>query len=392
MLKKIICRIFLFIKTKQINHNKIPSLIKIRATSVKTFFHSSAYSFGNSGDLLLPVVLRDLFNISLNGINWKGNHVHTSINSKSLSRINSCDALVIGGGGLFLSDTNPNSLSGWQWSCSIEHLKKINTPIILFAVGYNRFRDQEEFNDVFKKHIALTVEKAAFIGIRNHGSINNLKNYLPHELHNKLVFQPCMTTLISRIYPNLFDFNNKQDFISINCAFDRSSLRLGNKSDSIKKAIANVVKKLSEKYAIRYYSHMETDKQILKEFDELGINYRVINLQYKSASEIIRLYSSPKLAIGMRGHAQMIPFGCQTPIVSIVSHNKMQWFLNDINHPEWGSDVLSDNFENELFDAAKSSLENTNNRINDIIKQQTVLWNITNENMDKIKKITNSNH
>jgi hypothetical protein len=38
----------------------------------------------------------------------------------------------------------------------------------------------------------------------------------------------------------------------------------------------------------------------------------------------------------MRGHAGMIPFGCGTPIISLVSHPKMAYFLADIERPEWG--------------------------------------------------------
>lgn len=45
----------------------------------------------------------------------------------------------------------------------------------MFAVGYNRFRGQEDFDQFFKEHINLFVEKAEFIGLRNHGSIESIK-------------------------------------------------------------------------------------------------------------------------------------------------------------------------------------------------------------------------
>ena len=50
----------------------------------------------------------------------------------------------------------------------------------------------------------------------------------------------------------------------------------------------------------------------------------------------------------MRGHAQMIPFGLRRPIISIISHDKMRFFLKDINCLEWGIDVKSHNFEKKL--------------------------------------------
>ena len=35
----------------------------------------------------------------------------------------------------------------------------------------------------------------------------------------------------------------------------------------------------------------------------------------------------------------MIPFGLGTPILSLVSHPKLRFFLEDIRRPEWGFDV-----------------------------------------------------
>ena len=36
----------------------------------------------------------------------------------------------------------------------------------------------------------------------------------------------------------------------------------------------------------------------------------------------------------MRGHAQMIPFGVGVKIISLGTHDKMRWFLQDINLEE----------------------------------------------------------
>src|SRR5690606_35253924 len=111
--------------------------------------------------------------------------------------INKSKGVIIGGSGLFLKDTNPNMLSGWQWSCSLEMLKKIRTPITLFAVGYNRFRNQEDFDPVFSEHLNLLAEKSIYIGLRNQGSIINVEKYLTKENKKKVRYQPCPTTIIS---------------------------------------------------------------------------------------------------------------------------------------------------------------------------------------------------
>ena len=91
----------------------------------------------------------------------------------------------------------------------------------------------------------------------------------------------------------------------------------------------------------------------------------------------------------MRGHAQMIPFGCGTPILSVVSHDKMQWFLDDIGHPGWGVDVQDPEFEQKLMSLADDVYDNYTLYMEYIANSKEVLWEITQKNMEAIKAIIN---
>ena len=93
------------------------------------------------------------------------------------------------------------------------------------------------------------------------------------------------------------------------------------------------------------------------------------------AVQIVHEYSKPRLVIGMRGHAQLIPFGCNTPILSIISHDKMQYFLDDIHHPEWGVDVKDEKFGTKLYNKAVDYYS------------QDYLLKVTTKNMGFIKNI-----
>lgn len=372
-----------------IRGNRMPRLVRKKTVGYRTATHISAFGWGNAGDTLLPVVLRDLFQDYLGVKKWHGKHVYKVVDGKDIETYNNGNFIVIGGGGLFLCDTNRNNLSGWQWSCSIEKLDEIRKPIVGFAIGYNRFRGQEEFQPIFTEHFNRFVEKAAFVGIRNHGSMECLKQYLrTDKLKSKLTYQPCMTTLISHIYPTLLDYRDKEDFVAFNCAFDRQNLR--SVDDNYLKSIARIALALSRITEIRYYSHMPSDNQALLYFDEIGVPYKLI--RFKTVRQIVQEYSKPRLVIGMRGHAQMIPFGCLTPILSIVSHDKMQWFLDDIQHPEWGADVQDISFEDELREKSFFLYNHTDEIVQEISKQQERLWSITMGNMkfinDELNKIT----
>ena len=365
-------------------YDRFPFLIKSQPKGEKRAVHISAFSYGNAGDTLLPVVLRDLFNDTIGIKQWRSVDLHVEVRKSDVRFYNKKDFVVIGGGGLFLKDTGANDNSGWQWNCSIDNLAKINKPIIAFAIGYNRFRGQDDFEPIFTQHFNRFVEQVKFIGIRNHGSIEKLKKYLNSDaLKNKLVYQPCMTTLISKIYPHLYNYRAKDNCVAFNCAFDRAQLR--SSSDQYLHAIAKVAKSLSEKTKIRFYSHVHSDTLALKYFDEYKVDYEPV--EFKNVGQIVECYSQPRLVIGMRGHAQMIPFGCGTPILSIISHDKMQWFLDDIHHPEWGCDVLDSDFENQLMQKSHSLFDNYEQCIDDIEEAKKMLWSVTLENMAKIKDI-----
>ena len=382
-IKLTIARVWLYLYRFFKKFKPMPSIVAPKLGGFKKIQHISAFNYGNAGDIVLPIVLQDLLNENISVNKWDNLHVSKSVDQKIVDKINQNDMMVIGGGGLFLRDTNANIKSGWQWSCDVENLRRINVPIVMFAVGYNRFRGQEDFDPIFTENLNEFVKKASFIGIRNYGSINKIRPYLhSQELREKLTFQPCMTTIISNIYPDLTDYSQKEDFVAFNCAFDREKLRIND--DSLYYSIARVAKRISEITKVKYYSHMLTDNKILDFFDELNVPYELV--EFKSPVNMLVEYAKPKLVIGMRGHAQMIPFGCNTPILSIISHDKLGYFLDDINHPEWGVDVLDKNFEKLLLQKSIDFYNNYSNHMEAVNEEQLKLLKITEYNLEKISK------
>jgi len=340
------------------NTQPMPVIYKRTKNTVLPITHVSAFSYGNAGDTLLPIALRDLWHQHQPEINWLNQHVYQPVDIHLTEKINGSKGVIVGGGGLFLRDTNANVLSGWQWPCSIEMLRKIDVPIVLFAIGYNRFRGQDDFDPIFTENIRMFAEKSIYLGLRNYGSIESLKQYLPENFHHKLVYQPCPTTFLKRLYPDIANYNEKENFFALNCAFDRPHLRFGQNIGKILSNIAIVCKEISKHIPLKFYSHMQTDQLIFPFLQSYGVEYEVIDLQNSHPRRIIEEYAKPKFVLGMRGHAQLIPFGCNTPIVSIISHNKMQWFLDDIGQPTWGADVLSKNFKSELLQKSLSLIDN----------------------------------
>lgn len=353
---------------------------------LNSIVHLSAYSKkGNAGDNLLIPALRDSIEKSIDmSINWCHKSVRDMLDDETVQAINNSKGVLIGGGGLFLKDTNANDISGWQWPCSVNELDKIRVPMYMLGVGYNRFRNQDDFEPYFKENINEVVKKCKFVGLRNNGSVRAIQSYLADDLKEKVHFHPCATTVLAKMYrmPKVYV---EKPIIAVNCAFDRSGMRYGEKKEEILSSIANILKKYSKQYKINYYAHMQSDKEILPFFDKIQLEYEVVDLDKGLVTDdFLKIYSQPTLVLAMRGHAQMIPFGCITPVLSIISHDKLKWFLEDINHLEWGVDVREDDFEANLNKTMEYMLTHIEQIKKEICIAQDNLWEITQANIRSI--------
>lgn len=295
--------------------------------------HITYWRVQNAGDTMLSYCVRKFLPVR----NWTIRTVIESINDDVIRQINETDMLVIGGGGLFLPDTNANSISGWQWAISEEQLERIQVPIIVFAVGYNYFKGQEN-SELFIRSINALVRKACFVGLRNMGSVRAIREILDPALRDKVVFQPCTTTVIGKMLPVKKRKNTKN--VGVNIAFDREERRYGENKEKILTEIANAVCEISQSgYKICYIAHCDEDLRFLKYLKRLDIDFTVYNLTCALPGEVLSCYQKMEIVLGMRGHAQMIPFGVGCRIISLGTHDKIRWFLEDIESMEWYVDM-----------------------------------------------------
>ncbi|MGJ3236011.1 polysaccharide pyruvyl transferase family protein [Marivirga sp.] len=305
----------------------------------KKLFQHLTYFRGweNAGDTVLSKTVRDTFN-QRNSIQWQLNKVTEDVTSKTIAHYNKSEHIIIGGGGLFLPDTNKNDKSGWQWPISADLLEQITSPISLFAVGYNYFPGQTP-NEFFISNLNAIVRKAKFVGLRNSGSIKAVKNLIDKNLRDKIVFQPCTTTVIRQLNPKL-PAKLKSKNISINMAFDRYEKRFGSNIYEILDQVALALKKLEKMgYRIQLTGHLQEDNKFRILLDKHNVSYQTHVLQFMTPNEVYQFYNEMEIVIGMRGHAQMIPFGLNCKIITLSTHNKMKFFMDDLGTPELSVDL-----------------------------------------------------
>ena len=355
-------------------------------------FHFDIKTLGNYGDTILFEAVRQTFQGygDRNVFRFLGTrNLRDPVDPKLVGAINdNYDAVVIGGGGLFLADTNPNERSGWQWNISIEQLKRIQKPLIVFAVGNNRFPGQADFSALFKEHLNIVVDKALFVGLRNNGSVNTIREYLAPELRHKVVYQPCPTTMLSCLCPDLFvnDIGNHRR-AGFQALVGKRQLAAGFNLNSIYDQIRIAIFNLQRKgVAVEVFANARGDKAFHSHLRDRGLRLKRHDLfQIRDVFAPLNYIARLPISVGMRGHAQMVPFGLGNPIVSLFVHDKLRYFLEDIGHLELLVDVTSDRLANEITEKVIYLAEEFENVRSDFLKKQLGMWSLTIKNLSDIE-------
>lgn len=352
------------------------------------FFHKKAahityFVCGNAGDTYLSWCVRKVLSCK----KYYLQSVRETVSEKLIKKLNACDFTIVGGGGLFLPDTNKNTISGWQWAVSESDLDLLTKPLIVYSVGYNYF-DGQENTELFINSINKLVKKASFFGLRNSGSVRAIKELVKDEnLRDKVVFQPCLTTVVSKI----LRINHRpiKNSIAVNMAFDRADRRFGNNKDQICQEIAKAIKQLELcGHKIFYACHCDDDINFLTYLNSEEVNYKVVELCKCLPKDILSFYNKMELVMGMRGHAQMIPFGIGCRILTLGSHQKMKWFLEDINSLDLYIDIKNDssNLDSRIIKKIKYIEDNSDIIDKRLAEEKDKLWKITLENRKFIKR------
>ncbi|PCC54460.1 polysaccharide pyruvyl transferase family protein [Brevibacterium aurantiacum] len=359
-------------------------------------FHFDIPTWGNYGDKALFPVVRDAFRVlgsggaggvgstsgRAGGGMWQsGNEVdftsaaalRREVDLALVERINSAaDAVVIGGGGLFLQDTNPNRLSGWQWKISAEALAAIEVPLIIYALGDNRFPGQPEFDDLMRSHVSQVLDQSVFFGLRNTGSIETMSRFLgagdlsgggesskfgesSSSRTDSIRFQPCPTTIAGLLYEPLIDRrpDPNQKVLAIQMLVHPRQQAAGYDAEVIHQATIDAARMLVAKdwsiLSVPFHpDDAEVSRQLLAEVPEVEeVRLHGPDVGFFAGFD---LFASIPYVLGGRGHAQMIPFGVGAIPISLDLHAKLGYFAEDIGHPEFVVPVAPEGMadENEI--------------------------------------------
>lgn len=304
-------------------------------------------SNNNTGDNLLYELTRALIDYYLVDvkIEWLIKSQWEVSSSSDINKLD-VDLALFGGGGLFLPDQkgadNSNN-TGWQINIPPEEYEGIKPKIYGAAIGFNWFRKSKYPKILIKKSATSFVNKSILLGLRNYGSIDEIRKITGTS--KKLYWQPCPTTLIrklcflglklnfsEKVREIILSNNNFLEKRKYNIALNLSCDRLDQrelKSEDFKKLRLMLLELIKEGHLINYLAHKDLDLEACKSIGEDIFN-KVINISNLSTEKVITEYKKMDIVLGGRGHSLMIPLGLGIPIISITSHEKQKFFMKDV--------------------------------------------------------------
>lgn len=297
----------------------------------------------NSGDFFLGPATKWQFEREIGErITWKNFNVRTLVSEKDIAYYDSFDYLVIGGGGLFLPDTNPNQISCWQWPIKKEYIEKIKAKIYVMSVGWNLFYGQKvcmpnrnndlcfkERENIFSKNVTALVQNSERFTMRHTGDCEQLKKLLDHKCHEKIEFDfcPVLKYVKDRHMPS---FSNEKIYHTFEIKDDRPNRRYREKSRNqfYTELLQYIRSLLDNKEKIAVMSH-DGSSSFYKFLIKNKIPVKLINNTVANEKTIIDNYSKVKKLYCTAGHSQMMAHALGLDYYSLISHDKLKYFLQD---------------------------------------------------------------
>lgn len=289
---------------------------------------------------------------------------------ENIVKLNEFDYIVIGGGGLILPDTEPNLTSAWQLIIPKENYKLIKKPIYVISIGYNLFYGQtmemsERGNNkkdpkrlkIFRENIQTLIKQSVHFSLRHINDVNNLKKFIPKDLHTKLKYEPCPTIwyVNSHWKPNA-DTQNKE-YVCLEIKDDREWRRYHkitkNRFYSELVKFIDFCKKSNIKVAVfqhdggpTFYNYLVKNK----------ISVPLIDNSCYDEEKIFENYTRVKAIFCTAGHSQMMSHGMGIPMMSLIGHPKLKNFCEEMNL----TDYIEINKDFKVFEKMKGFLLNLN--------------------------------
>lgn len=296
-------------------------------------------------------------------------------NDSFVDLVNSYDLLIIGGGNYFELWVE-GSPTGTSIAIELELLKKINTPILINALGVDPGQGASSKNiDKFKSFLDLLIARNDFISIRNDGAKKAIAEYVGIEYLQYLNWTPDAGFLVDADEPS--EYYKNKSYIAINVAFDMEEIRFAKDLNllgytdflsTFKTFINNFLENYSD-YEIIFIPHIFRDytfiTDILAILDDEVRRTRVSVAPLLHGKDAIRdimsIYSGAKCVLANRFHANVCNIGLEVPTIGLVNYRQIKELYAEMLCDDY-VDVTVCDFDNILLSKVNNKLNGSSVR------------------------------
>lgn len=250
-----------------------------------------------------------------------------NLNQVNLQRLNACDLVVIGGGGVYYKYFLP---------FDTENLARINPPLVIFGVGYIREIGAGELSAEEKASLVALNAQAALASVRDFRTRDLLVEAGVIADHLAVIGDPAIFLPEDRTERIRRDDGRIKIGMNLNYS---GWLGFGQYEDLILDSYNQVANYFQQNFGAQvfYLQHHPGEANILRKLDIKDLE--VIDLapaQQKYA------YAQLDLVLGMMLHSAVLSFGAETPFVNLGYDIRNKSFGDFIGSPELviGADEL----------------------------------------------------
>ena len=291
--------------------------------------HIHVWDKKNKGDVAIVLAVQELLKSEFSGVQILDFPVETlKVYSPSkIKRINQCDLVIFGGGGLFYHYFLPYE---------VVIIKAIKPPLFIFGVGYIKEIGAPDLSRDELAGLLALVNRASIVGVRDYYTRDYLlKNKVP-ATKIKVIGDPAVL-LPERKLSGYSDSKTIKLGLNLNYSgwlgfgvWREDILRAYREvAEYFQNDLLNEVGRRKNKVQVYYLQHHPGEKNIYKELAIPGL--RLVNLP---PAEQKYVYGELDLVVGMMLHAGVMAFGALTPEINVAYDLRNYSFAKFIGAPE----------------------------------------------------------
>lgn len=339
--------------------------------------HIHVWDKKNKGDLAIVMAVKDLLIEKFINVDFLDFPIEflSQGSTHDIKNINSCDFVIIGGGGIFYHYFLPFSK---------KIISKIKKPIFIFGTGYIQEIGSKALKPEQLDSLMYLIEKAKLVGLRDNYTKNFLIKNGAHSDKISLIGDPAILLKEKKIINNKAqEFDLDANILKIGLNLNYSGwLGFGQYKKEILSSYKNVANYFIKKYGARIYylKHHPGEDQIIKELD-----FPIFKIVDLNPYQQKYLYSKMDLIIGMMLHSCVMAFGALTPEINLAYDIRNKSFANFIKSKELLVE-LNDLKSGILLTKAKKVYQNKDFYKNKFLKEKNKIEKSYQDYLDKIYK------